>query len=118
DDEAALEGNLVALEDAVNCGDGVGGERLRVGGGQVGKGDGDAVGFGSGVGVGVLVELESHGVGVVAHLRNGLGEPAIDGAVHQQIAEGEHEGQGNEGDEDGSPQHAGAKASAEDAAAL
>ena len=59
-----------------------------------------------------------HAVGVVAHFGDGLREPAVDGAVHQQVAEGEHEGERDEGDEDGSPKHAGAETGAEDAAAL
>ncbi len=72
----------------------------------------------AGVGGGVAEELEGGAVGVVAHLGDGLREPAVDGAVHQQIAEGEHEDEWDEGDEDGSPEHAGAEAGAEDAAAL
>ena len=59
-----------------------------------------------------------HAVGVVAHLGDGLREPAVDGAVHQQVAEGEHEDERNEGDQHRSPEHAGAQAGAEDAAAL
>ena len=49
---------------------------------------------------------------------DGLREPALDGAVHQQVAEGEHEDERDERDEHRSPQHAGAQAGAEDAAAL
>ena len=119
DDEAALEGELVVLEDAVDgssvAGDGGCGACAS---GMSERLDGDGVGFGAGVGGGVAVELERHAVGVVAHLGDGLREPAVDGAVHQQVAEGEHEDEGDEGDEDRSPEHAGAEAGAENAAAL
>ncbi len=118
DDEAALEGDLMVLEDAIEGGERGGGEGLGCVDLCVGELDGDGVGFGAGVGVGVVVELEGHGVGVVVHLGDGLGEPAVDGAIHQQVAEGEHEDEGDEGDEDCSPEHAGAEAGAEDAAAL
>ncbi len=59
-----------------------------------------------------------HAVGVVAHLGDGLREPAVDGAVHEQVGEGVHEDEGEERDQDGSPEHAGAEACAEDAGAL
>ena len=118
DGEAALEGELVALEDAVDCGERVGEGWLGCAERKAGELDGDGVGFGAGVGGGVAEELEGHAVGVVAHLRDGLREPAVDRAVHQQVAEGEHEDERDERDEDGSPEHAGAQAGAEDAAAL
>ncbi len=85
---------------------------------DVGELAGHGVGFGARVGGGVVVELECHAVGVVVHLGDGLGEPAVDGAIHQQIAEGEHEDEGDERDKNGSPEHAGAETGAEDAAAL
>ena len=114
DDEASLEGDFVVLQDLVDLGEGGGGEGLLVSERDVGEFDGDGVGLGAGVGGGVVIELEGHAVGVVAHLGDGLREPAVDGAVHQQVAEEKHEDQGNDGDQDGSPEHAGAEAGAED----
>src|SRR5580704_16323540 len=114
DGEAALEGELVAREDTIDSGE----IRVRSGEVEAGELDGDGFGLGAGVGGGVAEELEGGAVGVVAHLGDGLREPAVDGAVHQQVAEGEHEAERNERDQDGSPEHAGAKAGAEDATAL
>ena len=52
------------------------------------------------------------------HLLNRLRKPTVYGAIHQQVAEGEHEDEWDEGDKNGSPQHARAEAGSEDAAAL
>src|ERR1700727_1802847 len=54
------------------------------------KAGGNGLCFGAGVGSGVTGELKCHVVAVVPHLRSGLREPAVNGAVHQLIAEGEH----------------------------
>jgi hypothetical protein len=65
-----------------------------------------------------LVKLVGHVVGVFAHLRHRLGEPAIYSAVHQQVAEGEHEHEGDNRNQHGPPDHARAQTDAENAAAL
>ena len=82
------------------------------------KRDRDRLSFRARVGRGVLGKLQRHAVGVVAHLGDRLGEPAVDGAVHQAVAEDRHEDDGDERDQHGPPQHARAQARAHDAAAL
>src|SRR5665213_4631884 len=78
----------------------------------------DGIRLDAGVGRGVLGKRERHVVAVVAHLRYRLPKPAVDGTVHQQIAEGEHEGNGQKAHQHGAPEHPRAQTRSQDAAAL
>jgi len=65
---------------------------------------------------GVLGELKRDACGVFTELRHRLREPAIDGAVHQQVAEQEHEQGGRKAKDERTGEQARADAGSEQAA--
>jgi hypothetical protein len=65
-----------------------------------------------------MSQLKRDAGGVVAQLGDGLREPAIDRAVHQQEAEEEHEKRRRERKQDGADEHPRTQPRAEDTAAF
>jgi hypothetical protein len=112
DGEAALQGDVMVVQFA-QCS----GLRVAAGRRQRGKADGDGLRFGMRVVGSVLRYVGDESVGLVAHLRTGLREPTLDGAIHQQVAKQEHEDEWDERNQDCSPQHAGAQTRAQDTGA-
>ena len=113
DDKAALQGEVMRPQRSLNgreVGVALVPGMAAVKGRRPGEFHGESFGFRAGVVVGVALQRGQHAFGVVAHFGDGLREPAVYGAVHQQIAEGEHEGERHQRDKDGSPEHAGAQA--------
>ena len=79
---------------------------------------GQGRGFCPGIGGSILLQFNSNAAGLCAHLRDGLREPAVYCAVHQDIAKEEKEERRSEGEKESADQHAGADARAEHPAAL
>ena len=79
---------------------------------------GKGLGFSLRVRRGILRQFACHPRGLLSKLRGGLRKPSFDGAVHEQVAEQEHEERGRKGKQHCSNEHAGTQSGAEDAAAL
>ncbi len=86
DDEAAGERDAMTAYHAES-----GKDVLLVEAAVQGDGAGERFGFGAGIFLRILRELQCDAGGVFAQLRHRLREPAVDGAIQQQIAEEKHE---------------------------